>query len=96
MVELSGAKMSLKSKLKKYGLTEIEYLALLTRSGNKCEICKRPPRLKALSIDHNHKTGKIRGLLCYLCNSRLIGNLGDREDSVELYLNASEYLKRAK
>ncbi len=88
--------MSLKSKLKKYGLTEIEYLALLTRSGNKCEICKRPPKKYSLSIDHNHKTGKVRGLICFVCNKLLIGRLGDREDSVELYLNASEYLKRAK
>ncbi len=88
--------MSLKSKLKKYGLSEAEYNTLLARSDNRCEICNSPPKKYALSIDHDHKTGKVRGLLCYVCNKLLIGRLGDREDSVELYLKASEYLKKAK
>lgn len=86
---------SLKAKLKKYKLTEAEYASMLEKSGNKCYICGKPPKNRALHIDHNHKTGKVRGLLCYICNTKLIGRLGDREDSIQLFLKASEYLRNA-
>jgi len=40
-----------------------------------CAICLRPPKEgKRLAVDHNHKTGKVRGLLCWFCNKRLLSN----------------------
>lgn len=51
----------LKAKLKKYGITEDEYNKMLAKTDNKCYICGKPPKNRALSIDHNHKTGKVRG-----------------------------------
>jgi len=54
---------------KKYGLSVEDYLNMVTKQNNRCVICKREPKWgKKLVIDHNHKTGKVRGLLCDLCN----------------------------
>jgi Recombination endonuclease VII len=45
--------------------------------GDMCAICKKPRSAfkNKLSVDHNHKTGRIRGILCYYCNRRLVGRL---------------------
>lgn len=51
-----------------YGIGIDEYEALFSKQGGTCAICKRPPYKKRLSVDHCHKTGKIRGLLCFRCN----------------------------
>lgn len=41
----------------------------------RCAICKKHESMfkKRLAVDHNHKTGKVRGLLCYRCNKFLVG-----------------------
>ena len=36
-----------------------------------CAICGRPPKTRRLAVDHNHKTGRVRGLLCPWCNRSL-------------------------
>jgi hypothetical protein len=64
---------------KKYGITESEYQERLVQQQNVCAICKRSEPLR---IDHNHTTGKIRGLLCHACNVA-IGFLG--EDPIRIY-----------
>lgn len=48
---------------------------LIDRHGDHCAICKKPRSAfkKSLSVDHNHKTSKVRGLLCYRCNKFLVG-----------------------
>lgn len=55
-----------------YGITLNEYNLLLQKQNYKCAICgSKNPRgfsKKCLSVDHNHKTGKVRGLLCQPCN----------------------------
>lgn len=82
-----------KSKLKnKYKITENDYEKLFQLQSGGCAICKQPCAThgKTLSIDHDHKTGKIRGLLCINCNSAL-GLLKEDED---LIWNLLEYLKR--
>jgi hypothetical protein len=83
------------SNFKKYGLTLEQYNEMKERSKNLCYICSRPPKKRSLCIDHNHKTGKVRGLLCYECNRRLIGKLGDRPNAIELFEKAVQYLKNA-
>lgn len=72
-----------------YGISEIEYKHLMSKFGNKCAICLSEPNKKALSIDHNHKTGKIRGLLCQPCNFIL----GHAQDNVDRLMAAISYLK---
>ncbi len=58
----------------KFGITPGQYLTILNDQQRKCKICKseEPGRKRTVfSIDHNHKTGKIRGLLCGACNEGL-------------------------
>lgn len=67
---------------RKYGLTGDEYDALLDRQGGVCAICRQPERLmgrgrvRRLAVDHDHRTGKVRGLLCASCNT-VLGQLRD-------------------
>jgi hypothetical protein len=73
----------------KYGMTLDDYNQKLNSQGGGCEICKGAINGKG-GVDHNHKTGKIRGILCHHCNSA-IGNLND---DIRLLNEAINYLKR--
>ncbi len=72
-----------------YGITIEEYTTLVAQQDNKCAICGNEQANKALFVDHDHKSGKIRGLLCSNCNFAL----GLLKDSYILCLKMSEYLK---
>lgn len=70
--------------LRRYGLSPAEYQRLCRQQRNRCAICERREtrkgptgRVRPLSVDHDHGTGKVRGLLCNDCN-RGLGLLGDR------------------
>lgn len=71
-----------KGSLKRlYNLTEDQYDALLTQQNNACALCRKPQpdkKVKRLSVDHDHDTGRIRGLLCTTCNF-IIGKLDDAD-----------------
>ena len=60
-----------------YGITQEDYNKMFEQQEGHCAICDKPERakingrLKVLAVDHNHKTGQIRGLLCQVCNTRL-------------------------
>lgn len=65
-------------KKEKYGLTQKEYIVLLELQNGVCALCGKPEtvknnqgELRALAIDHDHATGKVRGLLCMRCNTNL-------------------------
>ena len=64
---------------------------MLAAQGGCCAICGTSDtgKRKAFAVDHNHDTGKIRGLLCSNCNTG-IGNL---RDNVELLERAIDYLR---
>lgn len=70
----------------KYGLRPEEKAALAERQGQKCGLCSRSFTERPATVDHCHKSGKIRGLLCRGCNSRLAWFENHRE-VVETYLN---------
>jgi hypothetical protein len=80
---------------KTYGLSHDEYKQLLIKQGEVCAICGKPESLKIkgktamLSVDHNHYTGEIRGLLCSRCNR----GLGVFNDDIELFKKAASYLE---
>jgi DNA-directed RNA polymerase subunit RPC12/RpoP len=76
-------------KLKKYGLTLSEFNAILLQQGYKCAICGKPlENRKQAHIDHNHKTGKVRGILCNQCNLLL----GYAFDDPDILQNAQDYI----
>lgn len=71
-----------------YGITLAEFDDLWIEQGGMCAICKQPDHNDKLHVDHNHLTGKIRGLLCHHCNS----GLGLFRDSPNILNGAIEYL----
>lgn len=73
---------------KRYGLGLDAYDALLQSQKGVCKICGGTNKLNRLSVDHDHVTGRIRGLLCIKCNL----GIGNFKDSKELLLKAVEYL----
>ena len=82
---------------KKYGITLDQYNKMVAEQNGVCAICGQPENIKGttinprgLAVDHNHNTGKIRGLLCGRCN-RAVGLIKDRW---EIAQNMMYYLKR--
>lgn len=78
-------------QLARYGLTEASYAELLVKQNGVCAICAAVPGRRSLAVDHDHRTGKVRGLLCTRCN-RSISKFGD--DPI-LLRNAAIYLERS-
>jgi recombination endonuclease VII len=75
---------------KTYGLTLEQYEALYEAQGGECYICMRATgKTKRLAVDHDHKTGYVRGLLCSTCNN-ILGHL--RDDVIAAY-RLSMYLR---
>ena len=72
-----------------YGITLEEKEALMTAQGGQCGVCRRDLTGK-ICVDHDHKTGKIRGILCSTCNS----GLGFFGDSIEIIQKAISYLEQ--
>jgi len=75
-----------------FGITEDQFEQLLDRQNHRCAIClkHKSEHKTRFHIDHNHKTGEIRGLLCNFCNRRLIG----RHTNADLFERASVYLRQ--
>jgi hypothetical protein len=75
---------------RKFGITIEDFDALLERQNGKCAICEVPHDLVkyGLRVDHDHKTGKVRSLLCDTCNK----GLGYFKDSSTLIQKAIDYL----
>ena len=78
--------MAYRRTLKRYGLSEAEYEALVTKAAGCCAVCGQGE--KKLVIDHDHDTGKVRGLVCMGCNTFL----GFLENYPELFDQATRYL----
>lgn len=73
-----------------YGLTHEQFTALYVRQGCACGICGTVVLPSKIHVDHDHQTGKVRGLLCGLCNR----GLGLFKDSVTRLRAAVRYAKR--
>ena len=89
-------KIAQRGLLYKYKITSDDYSNMLNKQDGKCAICNRieksitkNKKIKPLGVDHDHKTGKIRGLLCTNCN---VG-LGYFEDDPDILIKAIKYLK---
>lgn len=75
-----------------YGLEIRDIEQLLASQGGRCAICSQPLIFPARDtcIDHDHETGRLRGILCRKCNS----GIGFLRDSVETVRSAAAYLER--
>jgi len=74
----------------KFGITPEEYDAQLVAQGGVCAICGRPPKTKRLNVDHDHRTGRLRGLLEYWCNKFVVGAA---RVTPEQHRRAADYLE---
>lgn len=77
-----------KSRTRKsvYGISEDQYRQLVCDQAGRCAICNR---VTQLCVDHDHKSGRVRGLLCRVCNTYL----GMVEESEAPFYRAIQYLK---
>lgn len=80
--------------LRRYGLSSQEYYRILDQQRGVCAICEQPEKRLhkgepvLLCVDHDHKTGKVRGLLCKSCNTAI----GLCDDNVDTLARAILYL----
>lgn len=98
--ERLGEKYNDFRRAQRFNITIDYYYEMIAKQKNKCAICgleetrKKPDseEIQILCVDHDHKTGKVRELLCHACN---IG-LGKFKDSLELLKSAIDYLNKHK
>ena len=93
-IQAKGRKCHLK---RRYNITPQEYETKLASQEYKCALCgkddsdnKRGGKLDPLHVDHCHKSGNLRDLLCYSCNS----GLGQFKDNIETLQKAIDYLRK--
>lgn len=83
-----------KANLRCYSITPKKYLILLELQGGRCGICgssdPKSTRSQNFHVDHDHETGRIRGLLCRVCNF----GLGYFNDNLEGLMRAVAYLQK--
>jgi hypothetical protein len=90
-------RMTRHERLRKYallGFSEEQYEAMLEAQGGVCAICRLPDSAIAktvLCVDHDHRTGDVRGLLCNRCNTAI----GLLRDDASIILAAMEYVRRS-
>lgn len=76
----------------RYNITIKDYQDILVKQNNTCAICRSDQpgyKRKYFCVDHDHLSGKIRGLLCYACNL----GLGKFKDNIEHLKSAIKYLE---
>jgi hypothetical protein len=87
-----GKQVNANANLKnKYGITLADYDEMFEAQGGVCAICGKPQQShngRRLDVDHDHKTGKVRGLLCNKCNT-VIGLIYEDHD---ILLKAATYI----
>lgn len=77
-------------RLKRYfNISVEEYDRILSAQGGGCAICKKKPKTMRLAVDHDHKTGLIRGLLCSFCNQ----GIAIFRDNIESFKNIITFLE---
>jgi hypothetical protein len=80
------------NRLATYGLSEAAYHDMLTKQNGKCAVCgatEATSRTDHLFVDHDHKTGRVRGLLCHACNFAI----GHTNDSPDILRSLASYLE---
>lgn len=80
---------ALAKRCRKYGIEVSDFVRMYRRQNRKCAICFARIPYQELVIDHNHRTGHVRGLLCSRCNT----GIGYLHDSPEVVKSGAEYLR---
>lgn len=80
--------MKARARLRKYGMLKDEHTLLLEKQNYSCAICRASDDDNPLVVDHDHATGKVRGLLCGSCNT----GIGMLRDSITNLQRAVWYL----
>jgi hypothetical protein len=76
----------------RYGITRDQFEKMLLIQRGKCGICEKFfYGTRRMFVDHDHKSGRVRGILCYPCNHRLLGR--GLEDP-DVHERAAQYLRR--
>lgn len=88
--EKNREKTNLKNKVGRYKIGVDDCRRMLEAQGGCCVICGTEIDIKSSRIDHDHATGKVRGLLCAACNT----GIGLMKDSPEVLIRAAEYIKK--
>ncbi len=83
-------KIRIKHIIRKYGISAEKYEQMISSQNGCCALCSE--KAESLVIDHNHKTGKVRALLCHKCNL----GLGQFRESPETLIKAIQYLDHFK
>lgn len=76
--------------LRRHGITVEEYESMFTAQSGACAICRTESSPRGLFVDHDHRSGRVRGLLCSTCNT----GLGMFSDDAGLLEDAMYYLRR--
>jgi hypothetical protein len=76
---------------RKYGIGIDDFDRLLLKQSGTCAICEEPSPVEgSLHVDHDHASGRVRGLLCVSCNNAL----GAFRESLDIFQRAADYLDR--
>jgi len=75
---------------RKFNITLDDYDKMFKEQDGVCGICGLPQIMRRLAVDHDHKTGKIRGLLCSGCNT----SIGRLQDNPERLVKMMQYLQK--
>lgn len=86
--KVAGRESNIRSKCKRYGMPSELTERIIAAGHYACEICDKT--IKQFHVDHCHKTGKFRGILCSNCNS----GIGMLKDDVNVLRKAIDYLLR--
>lgn len=80
--------------IRKYGLMTDEFDSMLQEQNGECGLCFQPLEIgtRRTHVDHDHLTGKVRGILCHHCNT----GLGNLQDDPDLLLRAALYVLAAR
>ena len=78
------------ARRRRFALLGADVAKLYDMQNNLCAICKSPEKHKRFALDHNHVTGKVRGLLCQQCNMAI----GLLKDDPKIVRAAAEYIQK--
>lgn len=82
---------------REYSLTQAEYDRLFAAQDGRCHLCRRRSIRVPLAVDHDHRTGEVRGLLCpdpnYGCNLKVVARFDADPDPLAMALRLVDYLR---